>query len=356
MAREQDHHAEEGALSMASQKTDGPIASAGTGIVIDGLMGGVLTPRVIERLAGSGLTAINLTAVRIGATLHEALSDLAVVRETIERNSRQLQLATTAADIRSAKATGRVGIVIGMQDTEPIGRNISVLRTLRDIGVRIIQITHNRQCYVGTGCVEPDSGLTAFGRQLVAEMNRLGLVVDLSHCGPKTTLNAIRCSSQPIMCTHANPLAICPSPRNKSDEIITELAARGGVMGMAAWSPILHRGNRKRPRLSDLNTCIDHVLRIAGTDHISIGTDLCDDLTPTPESWAPSYGPSGAFPEVTAGLGDWYRFETTMAEGLDTIAQMPALIEVVRSRYDPALADKILGLNFMRVFESVAGA
>jgi membrane dipeptidase len=157
------------------------------------------------------------------------------------------------------------------------------------------------------------------------------------------------------MCTHANPLAICPSPRNKSDEIITELAARGGVIGMAAWSPILYRGNRKRPTLSDLNDCIDHVFRIAGPDHVSIGTDLCDDLTPTPESWAPSYGPGGAFPEVTAGLGDWYRFETTMAEGLDTIAQMPALIEAVRSRYDPALAGKILGLNFLRAFETVTG-
>jgi len=357
MAREQNHNPEETALSMANQKRNGPgpSAEATERFIIDGLMGGVLTPRVIERLVGSSLTAINLTAVRIGATLPEALSDLAVVRETIDRNSSHLQLVTTAADIRSAKAAGRVGIVIGMQDTEPIGRNLYLLRTLHDIGVRIIQITHNRQCYVGTGCVEPDSGLTVFGRQLVAEINRLGLVVDLSHCGPKTTLDAIRCSSQPIMCTHANPLAVCPSPRNKSDEIITELAARGGVIGMAAWSPILYRGNHKRPRLSDLNDCIDHVLRIAGPDHVSIGTDLCDDLTPTPESWAPSYGPGGAFPEVTAGLGDWYRFETTMAEGLDTIAQMPAFIEVVRSRYDPTLASKILGLNFMRVFETVTG-
>jgi membrane dipeptidase len=342
---------------MENQKSNGPGPSVGATerIIIDGLMGGVLTPRVIERLAGAGLTAINLTAARIGATLSEALSDLAFVREAIDRNSKQLQLVTTAADIRSARAAGRVGIVIGMQDTEPIGRNLYVLRTLHDIGVRIIQITHNRQCYVGTGCVEPDSGLTAFGRQLVAEMNRLGLVVDLSHCGPRTTLDAIRYSSQPVMCTHANPLAVCPSSRNKSDEIITELAARGGVIGMAAWSPILYRGNRKRPRLLDLNDCIDHVLRITGPDHVSIGTDLCDDLTPTPESWAPSYGPDGAFPEVTAGLGDWYRFETTMAEGLDTIAQMPALIEAVGSRYDPALAGKILGLNFMRVFETVTG-
>jgi membrane dipeptidase len=357
MACEQDHNLEETAPSMTNRKSDGlgPQPVAAEQIVIDGLMGGVLTPRVIERLGVSGVTAINLTAVRIGATLAECLSDLAAVRETIDRNSRRLQLVTKAADIRSARAAGRVGIIIGMQDTEPIGRNLYVLRTLHDIGVRIIQVTHNRQCYVGTGCVEPDSGLTAFGRQLVAEMNRLGLVVDLSHCGPKTTLDAIRYSSQPVMCTHANPLAVCPSPRNKSDEIITELAARGGVIGTAAWSPILYRGNRKRPSLSDLNDCIDHVLRIAGPDHVGIGTDLCDDLTPTPESWAPSYGPGGIFPEVTAGLGDWYRFETTMAEGLDTIAQMPTLIEMVRSRYAPPLAGKILGLNFMRVFEAVTG-
>ena len=133
-------------------------------------------------------------------------------------------------------------------------------------------------------------------------------------------------------CTHANPLVLCPSPRNKSDEIIAELAARGGVIGAAGWAPILHRGTRRRPKLSDLADCIDHVVRLVGPDHASVGSDLCDDLTPTPESWEPSYGPSGSFPEVTAGLGDWYCFDTNMAEGLDTIAQMPKVADVVRGR------------------------
>ena len=324
-------------------------------IFIDGLMGGVLTPRVIERLTGSGLTAINLTAVRIGATIEECLSDLAAVREIIDRNSQHLQLVGSAADIRRAKAAGRVGIIIGMQDTEPVGRNLFVLRRLKEIGVRIIQITHNRQCHVGTGCLDPDSGLSRFGRDLVAEMNRLGLVVDLSHCGPQTTLDAIRCSAAPVLCTHANPIALCPSPRNKSDEIITELAARGGVIGVAAWAPILHRGTRKRPKLSDLADCIDHIVRLAGPDHVSIGTDLCDDLTPTPESWAPTYGPQGSFPEVTGGLGDWYRFDTNMAEGLDTIEQMPRVVDFVANRYDPSVVNGILGLNLLRVFEAVSG-
>ena len=224
---------------MASQTKTGAGAQAhrSEGIFIDGLMGGVLTPRVIERLTGSGLTAINLTAVRIGATIEECLSDLAGVREIIDRNSQHLQLVTNAGDIRRAKASGRVGIVIGMQDTEPIGRNLYVLRILKEIGVRVIQITHNRQCHVGTGCLDRDSGLSRFGRDLVAEMNRLGLVIDLSHCGPQTTLDAIRCSASPVLCTHANPLVLCPSPRNKSDEIISELAARGGVIGAAAGRP-----------------------------------------------------------------------------------------------------------------------
>jgi membrane dipeptidase len=316
-------------------------------------MGGVLTPRVIERLVGSGLSAINLTAVRIGATIEECLSDLAAVREIIDRNSQHLQLVRSADDIRRAKATGRVGIIVGMQDTEPIGRNLYVLRILKEIGVRIIQITHNRQCHVGTGCLDPDSGLSLFGRQLVAEMNRLSLVVDLSHCGPKTTLDAIRCSTAPVLCTHANPLALCPSPRNKSDELIAELASRGGVIGVAAWAPILHRGTRKRPQLSDLTDCIDHIVRLVGSDHVGIGSDLCDDLTPTPESWAPTYGPHGSSPEVTGGLGEWYRFDTSMAEGLDTIEQMPSVVDAVARRHGPSVTDNILGLNLLRVFEAV---
>jgi membrane dipeptidase len=342
---------------MTSQKpvAGSTLANAPSSVFIDGLMGGVLTPRVIERLRRSRLCAINLTAVRIGATIEEALSDLAAVRETIERNGERLLLVTRGDDIRRANATGRVGIIIGMQDTEPIGRRIHLLRVFKEMGVRIIQITHNRQCYVGTGCVEPDSGLTRFGRELVAEMNRLGLVIDLSHCGPRTTLDAIRCSAMPVMCTHANPIALCPSPRNKSDEIITELAARAGVIGVAAWAPILHRGTRERPTLADLMDCIDYVVRLAGADHVGIGTDLCDDLTPTPQSWAPTYGPQGAFPEVTGSLGDWYQFDTNMAEGLDTIDHMPKLREAVASCFDASIANKVLGLNMLRVFEAVTG-
>jgi membrane dipeptidase len=343
-------------MADAQESAAGRAAIQFDGIFIDGLMGGVLTPRVIERLGRSGLTAINLTAVRIGAKLNECLSDLAAVREIIDRNSDRLQLIRTAEDISTAKSSWRVGIIMGLQDAEPVGRDLYVLRVLKEMGVRIIQITHNRQCHVGTGCTEPDSGLTRFGRQLVEEMNRLGLVVDLSHCGPRTTLDAIRCSAAPVLSTHANPIALCPSPRNKSDEIIVELAARGGVIGMAAWAPILHRGARTRPTLSDLVDCLDHVVRLVGPEHVGIGSDLCDDLTPTPEVWGPVYGPDGSFPEVTGSLGDWYCFETNMACGLETIEDMPNVVEALVHRgLDQNVMSGILGLNMLRVFKTATG-
>jgi membrane dipeptidase len=320
-------------------------------------MGGVLTPLVIERLRRSGLTAINLTAVRIGATFKECLEDLVAVRDVIDRNSGDLLLVSTADDIRRAKAAGKVGIILGMQDAEPIGRNLFALRTLKDIGVRIIQITHNRQSFVGTGCVEPDSGLTRFGRKLVDEMNRLGIAVDLSHCGPKTTLDAIHHSALPVLITHSNPHALCPSPRNKNDEIIRTLAERDGVIGIAAWAPLLHRGDKRRPTLADFMACVDHVIELVGPQHVGIGTDLCDDLTPTPESWGAVYGPRGTFPEVSGNIGDWYSFDTNMAEGLETIEDMPNVVGALACRsYTTNVLNGILGGNMLRVLEAAARA
>lgn len=319
-------------------------------------MGGILTPRVIERLRRSGLNAINLTAVRIGATLQECLDDLVAVREIIDRNSDCLSLVRGAADIPAARDAGRVGIIMGIQDTDPLGRDPHLVRVLKELGVRIVQMTHNRQSYAGTGCVEPDSGLTRFGRLMIEEMNRLGIAVDISHCGTRTSLDAIRHSVSPVLCTHSNPRAICASPRNKSDEIIRELAAKGGVIGMAAWSPLLYRGTGTRPKLSDLVDCIDHVVSLVGVDHVAIGTDLCDDLTPTPEAWGPAYGPQGGFPEVTGGLGDWYGFETNMAEGLDTISDWPAIPAILARRgYGAEASRQILGGNFLRAFGAACG-
>ena len=177
-------------------------------IVVDCLNGSALTPGVIRRLRAGGVTALNLTAVQIGIDWDGAQRNLLDTVNAIEQHSDDLLLVRTPADIDHAKSTNRTGIILGMQDAEPIERQLGRLQELARLGVRIIQLTHNRQNYVGTGCCEPDSGVTKFGRRVIEEMNRLGIMIDVAHCGPQTTMDAIEISAVPVICSHANPLAV----------------------------------------------------------------------------------------------------------------------------------------------------
>jgi membrane dipeptidase len=324
-------------------------------IVVDCLNGSALTPRVIRALRDGGVTAINLTAVQIGADWDGARRDLKAVRETIERHPGELLLVRSPDDIVRAKATDRTGVILGMQDAEPIGRHLDKLATLRESGVRIIQLTHNKRNEVGTGCCELDDGLTPFGRRVVDEMNRLGITIDVSHCGPRTTMDAIELSAVPVICSHANPLAICQSPRNKSDEVVRRLAARGGLIGIAFWTPILYRGNGRQPTIDDALDCFDYALKLVGPDHVAIGSDLCEEALPSREAWARIYGPDGNYPAVTGGLGEWYGYDTVIARGLETASLLPGLAPALLSRgHGDATISKILGANFQRLYLATA--
>lgn len=337
-----------------TQQAETPQALYRKSIVIDCLNGSALTPAVIARLRAAKVTALNLTAVQIGQDFRGALSDLAKLAETVERHSKDLVIAREAGDIRRAKAEGRTAILIGLQDAEPVGRDLERLRLFAELGVRVIQLTHNRQNYIGTGCAERDSGLTRFGRKVVEEMNRLGLVIDLSHCGPQTTLDAIEVSALPVACTHSNPRAIADSLRNKEDAVIRRLAAREGLIGIATWAPIVYRGNGRRPALSDVLDCFQYAIDLVGPQSVAIGSDLCEEASPTPEDWARVYGPGGSYPEITGGLGAWYGFETVNAEGLDTITDLPDLVAGLAERgLSPAELRGIMGENFLSLFERV---
>lgn len=322
-------------------------------LVIDGLSVMALTPPNIDEALEAGLDAIHFTSVRPRHDLAPALKDIAAARDAIDRYSGKLVLAKTADDVRAAKASGRLGIVLGLQDPKPIRDDLAYLRTLADLGVRVVQLTHNTQNYIGTGCLEPDHGLTRFGRKVVAEMNRLGILVDIAHCGVKTSLDAIECSELPVLCTHSNPKAVVDSPRNKPDEVFEKLAKKKGVAGIACWSPMTYRGNGKRPTLSDMLDCFDHVLRLVGPDHVAIGTDMCEGLYTSKEEWQANHGPSGNYPEVTGTLGSWYGFETWYAEGIDRMAKIPDITSGLLARgHAPDSVRKVLGESFLRVLAS----
>jgi membrane dipeptidase len=322
-------------------------------IIVDACNVMALTNENFVKSRDTGLTAIQYTGARPAHDLLPALKDLANVRDTIDSTADLVSLALSADDIREAKVAGRFAIILALQNPKPIGDDLSLLRVFADIGVKVIQLTYNTQNYIGTGCVEPDQGLTRFGRKVVSEMNRLGILIDVGHCGPKTSLDAIECSERPVISSHSNPKAICNSCRNKSDEVIEQLAKSGGVMGIASWSPLTYRGNDRRPTIEDMLDCFDYAIKVAGVDHIGLGSDMCEGLFTSEEVWEAKHGHQGLYPEVTGVLGNWYCFDTWYAEGVESVAQLPSVAQGLLDRgHSEATVRKIIGENYLRVFKA----
>ena len=228
-------------------------------IIIDGLnASNFLDERVLERLQRGGVTAVNATIAAWQGPA-ETLALIDAVSKLIAARADIVMPVRTVADIAAAKASQRVGLILGFQDSAPIGDDLNLLATYHALGVRVIQLTYNFANRVGAGCQAPvDDGLTPFGRQAVSEMNRLGILVDLSHCGPTTTLDAITVSAQPVAFTHCNARRFLDHPRNKSDAAIRALAERGGVVGAVAFGALVTR--RVPPTLADYVAAIDNLV------------------------------------------------------------------------------------------------
>ena len=241
----------------------GPTRLHGESIIIDGLNASYFfDPRVLERLHRGGVTAVNAT-IAAWHTPAETLEQLAALAAVTAAHPDIVMHVRTVDDIAAAKARGRVGLIAGFQDTAPLGDDLGLLKTYHELGVRVIQLTYNHPNRVGAGCMAPeDGGLTAFGREVVREMNRLGILVDVSHCGPRTTLAAIAASTRPIAITHANPRRILDHPRNKSDAAIREVAARGGIIGAVAFGALLSR--TMPATLADYIAVIDDLVALVG--------------------------------------------------------------------------------------------
>ena len=216
-------------------------------IVIDGLggPGGVsfdsgrpLTPDEVAEVRESGITAFNVTIGSVGnepplAAFEAILRDIARLDAEIDRHPGVLARVRTAADIRAAKRGGRCGLVYGLQDGVSFEDDLDRLQTLRQFGVMVIQPTYNRRNLLGDGSMEPaDAGLSRDGVEAIERMNSLGILVDLSHCGRRTAMDAIRVSSKPVAFTHTGCAALADHPRNRTDAELRAVAERGGVAGI----------------------------------------------------------------------------------------------------------------------------
>lgn len=322
-------------------------------IVVDGSIAPEIDEAYIGRLVASGVTAANWTVCSPWNAFEPALEEIAKGLEVIAAHPDQLMLGTTVADIESAKATGRVALIFGPQNALPAEIGEHGFRVLHQLGVRIVQLTYNERNAYGSGVAEQDDGgLSERGEWAIAEMNRLGIVVDLSHCGDRTTLEAIAASRHPVLVTHANSRALHPSPRNKTDEALRALAARGGVIGVTLWSPML-RADR-HPTLDDYVRHFSYIADLIGVEHVGIGTDHSEG-TPRDE-WELDFGAGGKYPSITGSLGDWYGYDTRFTRDVQGVDGFHRVVDALGrlGLADDELAG-VLGGNFLRVFRTVWG-
>jgi membrane dipeptidase len=306
-----------------------------------------ILPRTSE--VDSGRTSDN--------TLERAIDDV-MFFHLVARMYPNTLVATTAADIRRARAEHRAAFFICAQDGDWIGRQLHRIEALFRLGLRVMLPVYNASNQIGAGCLDrEDSGLTRFGELVVNECNRLGLLLDGSHVGRRTTLDMMERSAQPVVFTHANVDALCPSPRNVTDEQIRACVATGGVIGVANFGPfLLKEGRTEQPAVADLVEHIDYLAQMTGnTDHIGIGTDMSLGTYPlqAPEPWGtPAYAPAG---------GDFARLITSDVRSprralrdFNCYPQVMTLVDQLRARgYGEGDVLRILGGNFLRVFEQV---
>jgi membrane dipeptidase len=182
----------------------------------------------------------------------------------------------TVDDILKAKELDKVGLIMGWQNMTPVGGNPDRIALFHALGVRVMQPTYNEGNLIADGCLEPrNAGLTALGRQVVREANRVGVAIDLSHLGERSCLDIAEASEAPVLLTHANAKAVLDVPRNKSDEVLKAVAKTGGLIGASVYGPMCWSGDPESPpSMADFVRHLEHIVKLVGIEHVALGTDF----------------------------------------------------------------------------------
>lgn len=313
-------------------------------IVIDGLNASwFVEPTVLQRIHKGGITAVNST-VAAWHSLEETMDLIGKVLLNIDAHPDIAMLVKSSEHIVEAKQRNRTGYILGFQDVSPLSGNLELLRVYRELGVRVIQLTYNFENDAGYGCqCDDDNGLKPFGKDLVEAMNRQGVLIDLSHCGHKTTMDVIEESSMPVAITHANATSFLDHPRNKSDEIIKACAERGGVIGAVAFPAMVK--DASPVTVDDYADAILHLVDLVGDDHVGLGPDFMEEM-PLEVIQTVLKGLSQ---EAIAGMQ-----KMSSMQGFASISDMPRVAQTLAARGigDESLA-KILGANWLRLYSQV---
>lgn len=315
-----------------------------------------LSPKFVADVQASGVTAVNVTVNEPGNgpnRFDKAVSGIAGMEHEIAAHPDVFIKVLRAKDLTEAKATHRLGLIYGFQDASMIEGDLARLSTFYDLGVRISQPTYNRRNLMGDGCLETaDGGLSRLGREFIAEMNRLGMLLDFSHAGPRTISEGIAASRAPMAITHTGCRALVDVPRNTYDGSLKALANRGGVAGIY-FMPFLRATGQ--PHSEDLIRHLAHAVNVCGEDHVGLGTDggisgieLNEDYAKFQRKFFEGRAKAGlAAPGEAADVFNLIP-EYNEPRRFETLAN-----DLARRGWTASRIEKILGRNFERLFGDV---
>ena len=321
-------------------------------LIIDGLQYSNWSRARFEEMRRGGLDCVHVT-IAYHETCVETLRNIGAWNRLFEQHHDLITPVGNADEIIAAKAAGKTGVIFGFQNCSPIEDDYSLVEIFYALGVRFMQLSYNNQSLLATGCYEEnDPGVTRFGKQVIAEMNRVGMVVDMSHSAERSTFDAIEISTRPIAISHANPAAFEPARRNKSDALLKALAQSGGIIGFSLYPHHLKNGGDCT--LKSFCQMVAQTAEQIGTDHIAIGSDLCQDQPDSVVTWMRNgrWSKSQDYGEGTATNPGWPKQPDWFKSSTDYKNIITGLTEIGFSNED---VEKIMGKNWLKFFKRSFG-
>lgn len=316
-------------------------------IVIDGLQTCDWSRSIFAEMRDGGITAVNCASL-LWENFKEGIDYVSHWKRLLRDNDDLIRPVRRLEDIQAAKEENRTGIILGWQNTSPLEDKLEYVEIFKDLGVGVMQLTYNTQNYSGAGYLEArDSGLTGFGHEVLAEMNRVGVLCDLSHVGERTAAEAIAASRAPVCISHVLPRALKDVKRNKPDELLVGCAQGGGLIGISLFSPGLAAGNDAT--VEDYLDAMSYVIDLVGEDHVGIGTDFSQDR-PRPGPWLLWANRDKGTARTLTEFGS---AKINKPQGIARIREFPNITERMLARgWGEARVRKLLGENWLRVLGS----
>ena len=320
-----------------------------TQFLIDNLQYANWSEKIFRQLRAGGVDAIHVT-IAYHETFREMVLNLEKWNRWFEQYPDLICRATSAKDVRAAKEAGRTAVLFGFQNPSPIEDDIGLIEICHQLGARFMQLTYNNQSLLATGCYEAeDMGLTRFGKEAVREMNRVGLVIDMSHSAERSTLETIEASTRPIAITHANPHWWHPALRNKSDTVLRALTEAGGMLGFSLYPHHLVGGTACT--LESFCEMIAEAAKLYGAQNLGLGSDLCQDQPDSIVEWmrvgrwskSIDYGEGSADNPGFPPMPDWFQDNRDWGNVREGLAQVGFNADEI---------DGLMGNNWLRFYET----